>query len=135
MGDIYVHQALTSLNSQPNPVLNYFFNDSNISIIQNQLKSQVKKQTGEMISNQSCNEIYTIMKYIYVNNANIVYQNFKSEVKRLNDLVLSELVPMVCSNILQHFQYIKDISKLPTPISRGKSTSIKGDNSLQFQNF
>ena len=135
MGDIYVHQALLSLKTQPNPVLNMFFSDANISLLQNKLKSQVMKNTKETISNQSCTEIYTVMRYVYVNNVKIVYTNFKPEVNRLNDLVLTELVPMVCSNILQHIQYIKDINKLPTPIARGESTSVKGDNSLKFQNF
>ena len=93
------------------------------------------KNTKETISNQSCTEIYTVMRYVYVNNVKIVYTNFKQEVNRLNDLVLTELVPMVCSNILQHIQYIKDINKLPTPIARGESTSVKGDNSLKFQDF
>ena len=35
MGDIYVHQALLSLKTQPNPVLNMFFSDANISLLQN----------------------------------------------------------------------------------------------------
>ena len=135
MGDIYVHQALASLNSQPNPVLNKFFSDNNMSLLQNKLRYQVLKNTNNNISNQSCTEIYTVMKYVYVNNVKIVYTNFKPEIDRLNDLVLIELVPMVCSNILQHIQYIKDINTLPTPIKRGQSTSTKGDNSLEFQKF
>jgi len=75
------------------------------------------------------------MKYVYVNNVKIVYTNFKPEIDRLNDLVLVELVPMVCSNILQHIQYIKDINTLPTPSKRGQYTSRKGENSLEAKKF
>jgi hypothetical protein len=135
MENIYVHQAITSLNTQSNPVLINFFNDKNMSLIQSSLKIQVKKKIGQSISNQSCNEIYTIMKYIYVNNAKIIFTKFHEEVLRLNSLVLNELVPMVVSNVLQYIQYISDINTLPTPINRGVTTTTKGDNSLELRTF
>lgn len=134
MSDIYVNQAMTSLNAQPNPVLIHFFSDVNISYIQASLKKQVKKRIGHKIDDQSCNELYTIMKYFYVNNAKIV-SNHEYEVSRLNELVLNDLVPMVSSNVLQHIQYIRDINTLPVPMNRGKPTTTKGDNSLELRTF
>jgi len=36
---------------------------------------------------------------------------------------------------LQYVNYLKDISSQPVPMSHGKSTSIKGANSLQLKEF
>jgi hypothetical protein len=134
MEDSFVRQALLSLNRQPSPVIQNFFSDSNLSKIQSTLRTQVKFHTGESIDDQSCNEIYTVMKYVY-NSFGKNKRNFNDEVNRLNDLVLKELVPMVTSNVLSHLQYIKDISSLPTPMEYGKTTSVKGDNSLELKSF
>ena len=112
-----------------------FFKDENISLIQSSLKKEVRRHTGQQISDQSCYEIYTVMKYVYVNNAKIYLKGYQKEISRLNNLVLGELVPMVSSNVLQYLQYIKDINSLPTPMEYGKTTSVKGDNSLELKSF
>ena len=135
MENSFVQQALLSLNTQPNPVLTQFFSDGNISRIQKELKQQVRRHTNQTISNQSCNEIYTVMKYMYVNHGKVYMKRNDKEVQRLNDLVLQELVPMVSSNVLQYLQYIKDINNLPVPMEYGKTTSVKGDNSLELKSF
>ena len=133
--DNYVQDALMSLKSESNPILSSFFSDANIEYIQKELNKQVKIQTRKIIGKQSCLDIYIIMKYIYVNNVKIYMSHCDKEIERLNDLVLTELVPMVCSNILQYFQYIRDSTSLPVPIAHSKPTSVKGDNSLEFKLF
>lgn len=135
MENSFVQQALLSLNTQSNPVLTQFFSDSNILRIQKELKQQVRRHTNQTISEQSCNEIYTVMKYMYVNHGKVYMKKNDREVLRLNDSVLQELVPMVSSNVLQYLQYIKDINNLPVPMEYGKTTSVKGDNSLELKSF
>ena len=39
-------------------------------------------------------------------------------IKRLNDKVVEYSVENISSNVLQHDGYIKDLSKLPTPMDR-----------------
>ena len=133
MQNLYVKHAQLAFNVEGNALTSKLFSDQNISAIQKQLIKEVKKNTRETISSQSCDEIFVVMKYIFTNHSQNRLNDVNREVQRLNILILNELVPMVTSNVLQHIQYIKDINTLPAPIEHGTSTSFKGENSLEFQ--
>lgn len=135
MRGYYSKQATAYFNVQPNPLIDEFFSDANINVLQSALKKSVKQRTGHAISNQSCDEIATVMRYIYINSGRPLTKNanIRAEVDNLNSAVLSDLVPMVSSNVMQYVQYTKDISTLRTPINHGVSTSTKGNNTLKLQ--
>ena len=133
MQNLYVKHAQLAFNVEGNALISILFSDNNMTMIQKQLIRDVKRNTRQMISSQSCDEIFVVMKYIFTNNSQNRLNNVNDEVSRLNKLILNELVPMVTSNVLQHIQYIKDINTLPSPIEHGTSTSFKGQNSLEFQ--
>ena len=133
MQNLYVKHAQLAFNVEGNALTSNLFSDQNMSAIQKQLIKEVKKNTRETISSQSCDEIFVVMKYIFTNHSQNRLNDVNREVQRLNILILNELVPMVTSNVLQHIQYIKDINTLPAPIEHGTSTSFKGENSLEFQ--
>ena len=135
MQNHYVKHAQLAFNVEGNSLISMLFSDNNMNNIQKQLQKEVKKRTRQTISSQSCDEIFVVMKYIFTNNSQNRLNSMNAEVSRLNTLILNELVPMVTSNVLQHIQYIKDINTLPSPIDHGTSTSFKGQNSLEFQQF
>ena len=126
----YVQQALMYTNSQPTPLLETFFSDTNIQNVQKKLKNTVKKFTNLSIDNQSCDELYQVMLYVYRTFGRNVTTDINNEVVYLNDIVVREISPSVVSNVLQYVNYIKDISKTPTVMEHGKSTHVKGENSL-----
>lgn len=130
MRNQYVRETLLSLNTQNNPTLDKFFGDENIHVLQKGLMNEIKKKTGYKIGRQSCGEIYTVMKYVYVNNSKLM-KDVNEEINMLNNFVLHELIPMVSSNVLQYMQYMKDINSMHKPLEYGTSTSIKGQNSLE----
>ena len=130
--DLYVKQALLFTNSQPTMLISMFFSDANLQNVQRQLKMEVKRQTNLTIDNQSCQEIYQVMLYVYRTYGRNVQTNIAQEVAYLNDIVVRTISPDVVSNVLQYVNYIKDISQLPVPMNHGKSTSIKGENSLEL---
>ena len=51
-------------------------------------------------------------------NFRIGIENIANEIKRLNKKVVEYSVANISSNVLQHDGYIKDLSKLPTPMDR-----------------
>tara|TARA_B100001996_G_C18654821_1_gene590803 strand:- start:1299 stop:1706 length:408 start_codon:yes stop_codon:yes gene_type:complete len=121
----YVYEASKSFNVEPNNVLSLFFSDSNMHFIQKKLALNVKQYTGKSISPQSCDEIFVIMKFVYLSLNYIDESNASKQVNLLNTLVLNELVPMVVSNVTQYFQYINDISSNPIPLERSTPSSTK----------
>jgi subtilisin-like proprotein convertase family protein len=130
--DQYVHQALLNTKSQPTPLVASYFSDANIQVIQKKLKNVVKKHTNLTIDNQSCEQLYQVMLYVYRMFGKNVTQNVSIEVNYLNDIVINEISPSVISNVLQYINYIKDISKPPQIMPHGKATTVKGDNSLSL---
>ena len=129
----YVQQALLFMNTQPNDLIVMYFSDANMQKIQQMLKNEVKSKTGLTIDNQSCDEIYQAMLYVYRTYGRNVSSHISQEAQYLNEIVISSISPDVISNVLQYINYIKDISKQPVPLDYGSSTSIKGDNSLQLK--
>ena len=125
----YVHQALLYTNTQPTELLTNYFSDKNIQKIQTKLKNTVKKEIHLSIDNQSCDEIYQVMLYVYrVYGRNVTSVN--QEIEYLNNIVIKEISPSVISNVLQYVNYKKDISKPQSVMPHGKATHIKGENSL-----
>jgi len=103
---------------EENSLNSLFFSDTNMKVVQDTLRYRVYKNTDQVISNQSSNDLYIIMRSIMLQYANfrVGIDNIVDEIKRLNEKVLEYSVENVSSNVKQHQGYINDISKLPTPM-------------------
>jgi hypothetical protein len=133
----YLQKSLLIMNIEKNSINTLYFSTRNIENIQKQLILITRKNTGYTISKQNCNDLLTAMQYFYVN-----YPHFTVDVdmpdenvEKLNMLVLSDLVQQTVSGVKQHLEYLKYISKTPQPLDYGRSSSNKGENSLEFQNM
>jgi len=101
-------------------VSDLFFSEVNIGVIQDTIRYKVHQNTNKVISKQSDNSLYIIMRSIMLqfSNFNVGFDEVKDEIKRLNEMVVKYSVDNVSSNVKQHMGYIDDISKLPTPMDR-----------------
>lgn len=107
-----------------------FFGQANVDAIQASLRDVIKKRLGYAIGRQPDDQLLIIMRYVYMNEAR--NDGGTAEVRRLNELVLKEIAPMVASGVLQYLAYIRDASRLPTPIPRAQATSVKGTTTTQL---
>ena len=105
---------------EENSINNIFFGEMNTQVIQDTLRYRVYKNTNKIISEQSKNDLFIIMRSVMLQ-----YANFRTglddlieEVKRLNEKVLDYSVKNVTSNLKQHEGYVKDLSQLPVPLDR-----------------
>ena len=103
---------------EENSLNSLFFSDTNMKVIQDTLRYRVYKNTNQVISPQSQNDLYIIMRSIMLQYANfrIGIDNIVDEIKRLNEKVSEYSVENVSSNVKQHQGYIEDLSKLPVPM-------------------
>ena len=92
----------------------------NTKVIQDTLRYRVYKNTDQVISNQSTNDLFIIMRSIMLQYANFRtgLDNITEEIKRLNGKVLDYAVENVTANLKQYKGYVKDLSELPTPLDR-----------------
>ena len=91
---------------------------SDIKVVQDTIRYKVHQNTQQVISEQSSNDLFIIMRSIMLQFANfrIGVDNIVDEVRRLNAKVVEYSVENISSNVKQHQGYIEDISKLPTPM-------------------
>lgn len=107
-----------------------FFSDQNITELQKLIKYNVWIESDKMykIDNQDENELKIVMRAVY-----LMYQKgiptescrITSGIKRLNTLVINQILPDLLSNITQYIGYIKDASTplqpLPPPVNMDRT--------------
>jgi hypothetical protein len=105
---------------EQNAVNDIFFSDMNMKGLHESVRYGVHLKTEKVIANQSQNELYTVMRSIMLQYANFQVEtdNIIDEIRRLNGKVILYCVDNISSNVLQHMEYINDLSRLPEPIDR-----------------
>lgn len=105
---------------EENSINDIFFSEMNVKVIQDTIRYKVNVDTGKVISRQSDNELYIVMRSIMLQFANFRsgIDDIVDEIKRLNEKVVEYAVDNVSSNVKQHDGYIDKLSKLPVPLDR-----------------
>ena len=124
--------VLRSLNTTRTPVAESFFRVENVDVLQNRLRATIQTQTGYAIDRQSDAHLTIIMRKVFAENANSAAGDVAAETRRLNDMVLRVVVPMVASGLAGYLAYLKDASRIPEPLARGVQTSIKGTKTFEL---
>ena len=103
---------------EQNSINDIFFSEMNSKVIQDTIRYKVHRNTQQVISEQSSNDLYIIMRSIMLQFANFRtgVDNIADEIKRLNEKVVEYSVENISSNVKQHMGYIDDLSKLPIPM-------------------
>lgn len=110
-----------------------FIGSANLDIVQKGLQQGVYAETGHVIGRQSEPELLNVMTLVYNAHArNVVEENYAwdalkayviNEVKRLNCLVYTEVIPVIVANVQHYLRYIQDknnpLPVAPTPIYTG----------------
>lgn len=101
-----------------------YFSKQNVLNLQSLIRYLVNRETGMTIDNQNSRELLIIMRSVFElysrhppyfdeskgidYNISIVNKT-KTEIDRLNQIVLNETVPKIISMLLQYFGYLKDV--------------------------
>ena len=103
---------------------NYFFSKMNTDIIHDTIRYNVYKNTGNVVSRQSENELFIIMRSILLQFGNFRsgYDGLKNEKINLNKRVVEYCTEYISSQANQHMQYVSELERLPTPINFPSST-------------
>ena len=94
-----------------------FFSPQNIEALQSMIRFYVSKLTdGHIVSNQSPDELFIVMRSILLQYANFINTNVLQEIKRLNSKVVQICSDKVAQEVLQYNKYIVDLQNLPVPL-------------------
>lgn len=112
-----------------------FFNNENVEEIQYNMKYAIKSNINETIGDQSVNHLLSIMNYVYKEYGKHLITDIDKQIDALNAKVLEICIPMIISGIKQYKNYLHDASQLYVPMERSMSTTIKGENNVEFKSF
>lgn len=103
-----------------NELSDYFFNPYNVSNIQRLIRYFVYKETDKIIDRQSEQELFIIMRGVYLQNGGKKSNNkeeLHKNVRELNNKVVDYSVDNISSQLSQLDMYLNDISKMPIPMA------------------
>jgi len=120
-----------------NSISDNYFSDTNMNVLQDTIRYKVYEITDKVISKQSQNELYIVMRSIMLQFANfrVDVDDIKNEIKRLNEMVIKYAVDNISSNVIQHGGYIDDLSRLPTPLDRPSFSNTAKNYTYDISNL
>ena len=134
--DNYNEYSLKGIQ-ESSPMSVIFFSDSNVEALQKTIRFEVYKTKRKVISEQSPNELYTVMRSIYLQHANSrsSTNKFMDNLQKLNQMVVDYCVKNVSDQLAQYTNYIIKISNLPPLMKRpqyspNKNTTVDSSNIL-----
>ena len=120
-----------------NKLSELYFSQENLDYIQTQIIARVYEKTlkRHVIGRQSDDELIIVMRSIYLQYGKNNNSDLDVQINILNELVLDYCVDNVYSNLIQHFEYINDITKDQPVLDMPQTTHIKGTKSLMPNHF
>lgn len=110
-----------------------FFSDENFKRLQRKIKKEIfKKTNGEfkLDVDQEQFDLFLVMRAVYMEYARFLPGQIVRQVKRLNDKVVTEIIPGIVTEIRQEYGYLKEINKPLSPIPRPINASNAGRRTL-----
>lgn len=120
-------------NWEPNLLNQTYFSQANFRILQNKIRYAVYQETGKVIDEQSSDDLFMIMRAIYLTYGRNLPHNIREQIEELNDKVADWCVPKIVAEVQMYARYLRDIDTMPVPMSHPVSLSSAGSKSLPFK--
>lgn len=136
VSDTFKSEAVKGI-VEKSPLSDLFFSQRNIDALQEGIRYVVYKKScsKHVIDNQSEDELKTIMRAVYLQDAKRQMYGIVEQVRELNATVIDYCCERIVKEIEMYMKYKQDISALPVPMAYGESTSIAGMKQLERKQF
>ena len=120
-----------------NDLSNIFFSKDNIDKIQLLIITKVYSDSDKRfnINKQSEQELLIIMRSFYLQYSKNLTIDIKTQINKLNMMVVDWSSNNIISNIEQYLNYKKVCSTLPMPLERAQLPTQKGTKTLEIKSF
>jgi hypothetical protein len=126
---------LNSMKQTATPLNTLFFSEFNRNLLQKAIRQSFKNKTGVSIDYQNPDDLYAIMRNVFINNASNHTSRINEQVKFMNGVVIKTALSQVQSGVAQYLGYIRDIDTLavpPTPPANTSTFGLKIDKNDQI---
>jgi Fe-S cluster assembly ATPase SufC len=117
---------LDSLKQCETPLNTLFFSEFNINLLQRGIRQAFKNKTGIAIDYQNPDDLYGIMRMVFINNAGDHHTRVKEQVQMMNGRVIETALSQIQTGVSQYIAYAEDIDTISQPIDRPVNTSTVG---------
>lgn len=118
---------LNSLKQCETPLNTLFFSSFNVNLLQRGIRQDFKNKTGLSIDYQSEDDLYGIMRVVFINNSGDHFTRVNEQVKMMNTQVIKTAVSQIQSGVSQYMGYVHDMDRGLEPIDRPVNTSTYGN--------
>ena len=115
-----------SLRQERTPLNDMYFSEQNMNLLQRAIRSEFLKQTGLKIDYQNPNDMYAIMRSVFINNHQNGYSKVDEQIRHMNGVVIREALKQIKTGVSQFFTYVQDLDKPIVPPATPENTSIYG---------
>mgnify|MGYP004113244729 FL=1 len=103
-----------------------FFSAVNKDLIQRGIRQTFKNRTGIAIDYQNPDDLYSIMRAVFIGNSGDHYKNVNNQVRDLNVRVIDSSLTQIQTGVSQYMAYASEIETIAEPMDRPVNTSTSG---------
>lgn len=118
---------LNSLKQCETPLNTLYFSSFNVNLLQRAIRQDFKNKTGVSIDYQNEDDLYGIMRVVFINNSGDHFTRVNEQVKMMNTQVIKTAVSQIQSGVSQYMGYVHDMDRGLEPINRPVNTSTYGN--------
>lgn len=122
---------LNSIKQCETPLNTLFFSRFNINLLQRGIRQAFKNKTGIAIDYQNQDDLYGIMRVVFINNSGDHHSQVNQQVKFMNNRVIEIALGQIQTGVSQYMSYARDIDTTRTLIDQPINTSTTG-NKIPF---
>jgi hypothetical protein len=116
-----------SIQQCPTPLNSLFFSDFNKNLLQRGIRQSFKNKTGIAIDYQNPDDLYSLMRVVFINNSGDHHSRINEQVKAMNGRVISTAISQIQTGVSQYIAYAEDIDTISIPNDRPVNTSTMGN--------
>ena len=117
---------LDSLKQCETPLNTLFFSEFNQNLLQRGIRQAFKDKTGIAIDYQNSDDLYGIMRVVFINNSGDHYSGVNQQVRMMNERVIKTAIGQIQTCVSQYIAYANDIDTIATPLAQPINTSTVG---------
>lgn len=118
---------MNSIKQTPTPLNTLYFSEFNTNLIQRAIRQKFKDETGVSIDYQNKDDLFSIMRVVFINNAGNHTERVNEQVKLMNSLVIKTALGQIHSGVAQFMGYMRDIDTMAVPPEAPANTSTYGN--------
>ncbi len=115
-----------SLKQESTPLNSVYFSQENMLLLQRAIRAEFLKKTGLKIDYQNPNDLYALMRSVFINNHQNGYDKVDQQIRHMNGIVINEALKQIQTGVSQFFAYVQDMDKPIVPPAIPENTSIYG---------